>query len=358
MRQQVIECFPTLIGDVVLGSGASNRYVVNIGANDGVRIDETWHWMQQRGWPGMAVEAGPKIFEKLKKNYAGNAARLFRRSATPETIVGLLQEGQAPKDMFLFKIDIDGYDLRVLEAVLLNGYVPLLVFCEHNEKIPPPFRFFIDYNVGEKNEYVWSKHIYGASAMAIADVMRRFNYKLLGIPFGNNMVWARSDLVNETGVQTDDAIACAYFEGYYSHHISQDGRKYRWNRNVDSFLDHRSANLTTRAAQMRTTLLEISRHHCLQSRRPFRPADFCSRLAKAPIQWPTAPPDADADFVTACDRIKAAPRVRLIATKEPVADAVALGERSIPLAETNYTLSCQALPNDYFIVDDPPPYSK
>ena len=46
----------------------ANRYVIEIGAGDGVRMSNTYRCFKS-GFPGLAIEADANKFARLKKNY-------------------------------------------------------------------------------------------------------------------------------------------------------------------------------------------------------------------------------------------------------------------------------------------------
>ena len=317
--QAIMDCWPQLVGDVILGSKmVPNRYIVNIGANDGKNIDETWYWLGREGAEGMAIECSSKSLPKLRMNYnnARNKVTIISEFATPDTIVRIFKEAAVPEFFFLLKIDIDSYDVEVVEMILSAGYRPALVFVEINEKIPPPFRFKIKYarGSGAKQFYWHGGHLFGASLMSWADCFQRQNYKLLGLQYGNNLLYARHDLVHN-GVGADPG--CSYVEGYY-HPFTKlrppKAYKYQWNVDVAFFFDlHQPGKWETAARIIKDKLLETSRETARRNQVALRQTGNSSV-----VEWPNVPDKNDmvaADFKRSCERLEvgldAAPRVKL-----------------------------------------------
>ncbi|KAF2991224.1 FkbM family methyltransferase [Methylocystis sp. MJC1] len=56
-------------------------YFVQIGANDGVKDDPLRRFVLKHHWRGLLVEPQPKVFEKLKQNYACEAQLSFENAA-------------------------------------------------------------------------------------------------------------------------------------------------------------------------------------------------------------------------------------------------------------------------------------
>jgi FkbM family methyltransferase len=63
-----IDIFPLCAQDLM--QRVAKPFVVQIGANDGVRADPVRSFITQHQWPALLVEPDPIIFEELKSNYA------------------------------------------------------------------------------------------------------------------------------------------------------------------------------------------------------------------------------------------------------------------------------------------------
>ena len=59
-----------------------NGVFVDIGANDGVTISNTWYFEKELGWDGIAIEPIPQIYQQLKHN---RKCKLFEGCITPKS---------------------------------------------------------------------------------------------------------------------------------------------------------------------------------------------------------------------------------------------------------------------------------
>lgn len=48
--------------------GFKNGFFVDVGAHDGITINNTLYFEEYNMWKGLNIEANPDVFEKLKKN--------------------------------------------------------------------------------------------------------------------------------------------------------------------------------------------------------------------------------------------------------------------------------------------------
>src|SRR5215468_6924356 len=55
-----------------LSQGAPNRFLVDVGANDGIRASNSYGLIL-RGWEAILIEPYPPCFEKLRRLYDGNS---------------------------------------------------------------------------------------------------------------------------------------------------------------------------------------------------------------------------------------------------------------------------------------------
>ena len=51
-----------------------------------------------------------------------------------------------PKNLTFINLDIDSYDLEIINQILDSGFKPDIVSIEINEKIPPPIYFSVTYD--------------------------------------------------------------------------------------------------------------------------------------------------------------------------------------------------------------------
>ncbi|MDR3441049.1 FkbM family methyltransferase [Telmatospirillum sp.] len=120
------------------------KFVVNIGAADGVTGDPCYA-IYKEGWPGLAIEGSDNkaLFDNLPQE---NVKKITNQFCTPFNIAELLRSGGTPTDFSFLKIDIDGYDGPVLQAILGAGFKPAIIQAEVNQEIPFPFEFSVSYS--------------------------------------------------------------------------------------------------------------------------------------------------------------------------------------------------------------------
>ena len=194
-----------LIRELEINSG----YVIDIAASDGYSQSSTLGFFRRDSWSGLAVEMDPYKFSALAFLYADfRNARLVRSRVTPSNIGSLLESCEVPKEATVLNLDIDSYDLYVIEEMLRAGYKPKVISMEINEKVPPPIYFTVLY---EDDHYWQGDHFFGCSIVAASDVVKPFDYILHSLAY-NNAIFIRSDIAQNR--YSDRSVEDAYNEGY------------------------------------------------------------------------------------------------------------------------------------------------
>ena len=202
-------------------------FVVDIAASDGVTQSSTLGFFLNRDWRGLAVEMDPEKFANLAFIYSEFVdVRLARFRVTPGNVEALLVGHEVPHDFSLLNLDIDSYDLYIMEEMLRVGFKPRVISMEINEKIPPPVNF--------DDSHFWKEdHFYGCSLAAAASVVKPRGYKLESLQF-NNAIFVRDDVA--TGVIRDLPVQEAYDLGYRNQ--ADRKRLFPWNANVECALGY------------------------------------------------------------------------------------------------------------------------
>jgi len=189
--------------------------------------DPCAYWLTRPNATGLAIDAPNPHFKKLYKNYP--SARVFKKASyvNPDTIEAVFAEAAVPRDIFVYKIDIDAYDTDITQKVLELGYRPRFIYVEHAHNFPPGFWFKVRY---EPNRTFWwssRDQVFGNSVTAWHAMIRQHGkgeYLLLGMK-GNDMLWGHRSVVatpsGSAAHSADDAPApwepslkCAYDEGF------------------------------------------------------------------------------------------------------------------------------------------------
>ena len=207
----------------------TNGFVIDIAANDGCTQSCTLGFFRRDGWSGLAVEMNPINFSKLAFIYAVFPnAKLARCRVTPKNIKPLLDSYEVPRDISVLNLDIDSYDLYVIEEILKANYKPRLISMEINEKIPAGIFFTVEFN----DEHYWQNdHFFGCSIDAACSVVKPFGYILYKMEY-NNAIFIRNDIILNSCA--DLTPSDAYNLGYKS----RPNRKelFPWNADVEHWL--------------------------------------------------------------------------------------------------------------------------
>jgi hypothetical protein len=189
--------------------GLHAGFVVDIAASDGVSQSSTIGFFASSGWRGLAVEMDPQKFSKLAQTYAAfELATLARTRVTPSNVACVLEAFEVPKNFSVLNLDIDSYDLRVLEACLQAGYKPSVVTMEINEKVPAGVFFTVEYDA----EHFWQgDHFYGCSVDAASEIVKPYGYILWKVQY-NNAFFVDSSVC--TPGMTDLPAGMAWKSGY------------------------------------------------------------------------------------------------------------------------------------------------
>jgi hypothetical protein len=199
-------------------------FFVDIGAGDGVALSPTLPLFRSPVWPGLAIEPDPEKFCRLSVAFLDREAELslVRAKVTPATILDLFRACRVPQRFDVLKLDIDSYDLFVLEAILA-AHRPGVIVMEVNEKVPPPLYFTVLY----AEDHSWSgDHFYGCSLVAASTLLRPAGYVLESMQL-DNAYFVRADLAD--GRIADLAPADAFREGY----ARRPGRRRLFTHNAD-----------------------------------------------------------------------------------------------------------------------------
>lgn len=118
--------------------GAENRWCFECGAADGLFFSNTRRLIE-RGWSALLVEADPEAFARLQDNCTPFDAVVCvnQRVDDAHRIDDMLAACEAPRDLDLGVIDVDGQDYYVWNALL--RYRPRVVMIEFDHNAPPDF---------------------------------------------------------------------------------------------------------------------------------------------------------------------------------------------------------------------------
>lgn len=206
-------------------------YVVDIGASTGVNTDPVFKFVNNKNFKGLCIEGNSQHVDilKTKTNFD-----IYNGYITPLNAVDIFEKYNVPHNFDILKIDIDGYDLEVLRAIL-KKYKPKIIISEINEKIPPPICFEVKY----KENYSWDgSHCFGYSIQSGAKVMNDNNYKVLSIYQLNNILCINDELCESLKIDcfnTEEYIKELYKIQYINNLARL--RILPWNQNINYWLN-------------------------------------------------------------------------------------------------------------------------
>jgi hypothetical protein len=200
------------------------RTVVDIGASDGIRRSNSFKLIMD-GWRGIGFEYDSRDAAKLAARYRFYPRAFACRCAvTPLNVVNLLKAYSIENDFGVLSLDIDGYDYWVLDA-LLEEFRPRLIVSEYNEKIPPPIKFTVKYDL----EFRVTHHFYGYSIAKLEGLLDKHNYALINVEY-NNVFLTPAELPGVRKLEIDEA----YRTGYRDRADRKE--KFRPNANMEPLL--------------------------------------------------------------------------------------------------------------------------
>jgi len=221
-------------------AGIKHGYCVDIGAGDGINQSSTHGFLIREGWTGLVIEMDSVDFGKLAYVYSDFPHILLSKSTvSPSNISTILKFYAVPHDFDILNVDIDSYDLDVVDSMLAANYKPKIMSMEINEKIPPPIYFSVNYDPAYSSA---KDHFYGCSITAATKVVKPHGYILHSVVY-NNAIFVRADIAY--GLFTDADISLAYDVGYRSKPDRQ--QLFYWNKDVDSFLNYENPSLLIEA---------------------------------------------------------------------------------------------------------------
>lgn len=138
-----------IIEEIFNRIGFRSKYAVEFGGWDGVYLSNIRNLILEHGFSALYIEGEEETAADGKKNYEPFSERVtfvtgFVQHRRGKLLDDFLKENNAPKDIDLLSIDIDGYDYHVWKS--LSCYRPRCVVIEYNPTIPnhllvvPPLR--------------------------------------------------------------------------------------------------------------------------------------------------------------------------------------------------------------------------
>jgi hypothetical protein len=180
--------------------GIANKWSVEFGANDGRHVSNTWNLIHNMGWTGVLIEGDSNCLPQLHEN----CKDVLERTRIVEAFVGIegdytldaiLTRLDAPNDIDLLSIDIDGDDWHVWNAVKI--FRPRVVVIEFNPTIDNDVLFVQDY-----------RSYHGSSLSAMIELGKAKGYELVAAT-DFNALFVIQELFPQFGI-VDNSIDAIY----------------------------------------------------------------------------------------------------------------------------------------------------
>ena len=236
------KCMPTVGLDIthkvvmiLQQEEGANRggFAINLGAREGKgespNEDPVYPVFSEMHYAGVAIEGDPKWNAALHSNLPANNISKVISFITPENVGKLLHDANSPMQPELLKIDIDGYDCSIIEAIFGLRYLPKIVHMEVNGHIPPPFEFAVGYSPDYKPNSGFSG-FYGCSIAKASAILRPHGYALISGGGVHGVIFALQSLKKNIGrpLFQDHSIAdvskCSGFEDSPNHFLQTVAR--------------------------------------------------------------------------------------------------------------------------------------
>ncbi|MCG6920671.1 MAG: hypothetical protein LJF15_06265 [Acidobacteria bacterium] len=153
----------------------THRYLVDLGAGDGVRGSFSRNLIANHGWRGVLVESDPELGAALRETYAGQGAvRTLQAGIYPGDIEIQLERADVPPDLDLLIVTLHANDWHVWRAI--QEFRPKVVQIEYNAAFVPPQTMVIDYHPLN----YWDGSLYfGASIQSLFALGQKKGYELV-----------------------------------------------------------------------------------------------------------------------------------------------------------------------------------
>ena len=203
----------------------NDLWIVDIGASNGFTQSSSRRFAYFFNWNSCLVECDSCKFSELALLYSNHScASLVKCKVTPTNIRHILHASNVPFRFSILNLDIDSWDLDVINSLLLAGFRPSIISMEINENIPAGVFFSVKYRCDHSWNY---DKFFGCSLTAASQVVRPFGYSLVSVEW-NNAFFVANDC-SSSSVDLSDSYALS--TGYSKR--SDRLQLFPWNADVD-----------------------------------------------------------------------------------------------------------------------------
>ncbi len=217
-----------------------SKVAVNLGARDGIgtqgNTDPTWPLYREQGFRGLVIEGDPVFESQLRANFRNlSMVETVIRMVTPDNVAGII-ESSGYRAMDVLKMDIDGWDCDVLDAMLTQKDWGLgVVMAEFNVKFPPPIRMRLATAPPSAYRSCARYHIYGCSLQYLVDaIMKKHGFVLAQVDW-QNALFVNQSLASALGIPPQGVdVDAAYERGYAQR--PRRAANMPWNWDIDHLI--------------------------------------------------------------------------------------------------------------------------
>jgi hypothetical protein len=157
--------------NILFSQPHTNNFVVDIGCHDN-------SYFLRYGMNGIFFDLDMLILLTMAFPLHPTYKKIVKK-ITPHNVVNELSKYNTPKDFFALNLDISGYDLFVLIAIL-KEYQPKVIITGINEKIPFPIKFSLKYDPLYRFR---STYFIGYSINCLDAVLKHFGYSIYAVSY-------------------------------------------------------------------------------------------------------------------------------------------------------------------------------
>jgi hypothetical protein len=174
-----------------------HRFLVDLGAGDGITGSSSRNLIVNHGWGGLLVEAKEPLAAKLAGAYAqGGRVKALQALIDPGDIELILERHGVPRDLDLLIIGLKGNDWYVWRAI--DEFQPKVVQIQYNAAFLPPQTMVIEYH---PLNYWDGSPYFGASIQSLHNLGKRKGYELLyANTKGTSLFFVRSTYFRRFGI--------------------------------------------------------------------------------------------------------------------------------------------------------------
>lgn len=158
----------------------SNRYVIEIGAADGMQNNSSWLVVAEQ-YNGLMIDGNPRLIERAKRMILNHSIGIECLSMfVSSENIRELKTRALHSDPDVFSLDIDGIDYYIAKALLSGGFKPKIFAVEYNSAYGPERSMTIKYqdNFVFTNAHATQLY-YGVSIAAWRKLFSEFGYRFV-----------------------------------------------------------------------------------------------------------------------------------------------------------------------------------